>query len=100
MKRFVKTLGEAIQQYLQKEGLLSRSGKEDLPEAWRAAAGEEIAGHTQVCAMKRGVLRILVDSAPLLHELESFRKAELLEAMRGRCPKVTIRELRFVVQSR
>ncbi len=99
--KFIQSLGDAIQQYLRKEGLLARrSGGEDLESAWREAAGETTAARTRLCTLKRGVLRVEVEGAPLLHELESFRKAALTDAMRRLCPKSGIREIRFLVRSK
>lgn len=96
----MKTLGEAIQQFLKAQGLLARRGKEDLTAAWREAAGEAVAGHSRVCAPRKGVLRIEIDSAPLLHELNSFRRGELLAAMQRLCPRAALVEIRFAPNSK
>lgn len=98
--RTIKTLGEAIRQFIEREGLLSRRPGDALSTAWKEVAGEGISSHTRVCALKSGILQVEVDSAPLLHELDSFRKNELLEALKRACPRSDLRGLRFTVQSR
>lgn len=96
----MKTLGEAIREFFSREGLAARGGKVDLEAAWRQAAGEATAARTTLGVVKRGVLCIGVDSAPLLHELNSFQKKQLTEAMRALCPKAGIVELRFSVRTK
>jgi hypothetical protein len=44
--------------------------------------GVETAAHARVSAFTGGVMTVEVDSAPLLHELVSFRKRDLVEVLR------------------
>jgi predicted nucleic acid-binding Zn ribbon protein len=52
-----------------------RSGVQD---AWSRVAGTELADEARPATLRKGVLTVEVRSAALLHELEGFRKDELL----------------------
>ncbi len=47
-------------------------------EAWEQAAGPALAEETRPATLRGGVLTVEVRSAALLHELEGFRRDELL----------------------
>ncbi len=66
-----------------------------LEDAWRQAAGEEIAARTQVVSLKRGVLEIQVADGILVQELAGFRKRQLLTAMQMKVEAGKIKDLRF-----
>src|SRR6476619_2294027 len=66
-----------------------------LEMAWRGIAGDEVARHTRLGALRRGVLEILVSESVLLHELSQFRKRALLHAMQERVGATRVLELRF-----
>jgi len=55
-----------------------RRRKAGVEEAWSQAAGEELASETRAATLRQGVLTVEVRSAGLLHELQGFRKDELL----------------------
>lgn len=55
-----------------------RRRKAGVEDAWRKAAGDELADETRAATLRQGVLTIEVRSAGLLHELQGFRKDELL----------------------
>src|SRR5436309_1765297 len=68
-----------------------------LEEAWAAAAGPEVAPHTRVGGLRRGVLEVMVDNSVLLQELAHYQKRRLLEQFRSRLPGLTITDVRFRV---
>jgi predicted nucleic acid-binding Zn ribbon protein len=55
-----------------------------VAEAWREAAGPALASTTRVRGFKDGVATVQTASAPLCHELASFRREELLAALNAR----------------
>ena len=71
---------------LKKSGFLKRlrhrHAMRGLSDAWIDTAGPDVAGHTEVAGLDRGVLRILVDSAACLHEIANFHKNEMLAGLR------------------
>ena len=56
-------------------------GDAQLQSAWADAAGATIARQTRAMAIRRGVLHVAVDHAPLLSELAGFYRQSLLEKM-------------------
>jgi predicted nucleic acid-binding Zn ribbon protein len=65
-----------------------------LEQAWADAAGPELAPHTRVVALRRGVLEVEVDSAVLLHEMAQYHKRRLLEQVRSRLAGSPVNDLR------
>ncbi len=72
-----------------------RQGRLQLEDAWTAAIGPQGMAHTRVGGLRRGVLEVLVDNAPLLQELAHFQKRTLLEQLRRQLPNTVIHDLRF-----
>ena len=68
---------------------------ERFRQAWRTAAGPEIAANSDVQSYKEGELRIKVSSQALVHELGVYRKDELVarvnEALKGKDRIASIR---------
>lgn len=95
--RGARPIGEIITEYMSSSGLARRWSARDIHEAWIEAAGEEAAGHSQVVGLKNGVLSVIVDSAPCLHEMANFRKREILNEVRSRkgCEQISDIEFRL-----
>jgi hypothetical protein len=74
-----------------------RQARLHLERAWSEAVGVEYESHTRVLGLKRGLFEIEVDSAVLVQELMHYHKRRLLEALRGKLPGQSIKELRFRV---
>lgn len=72
-----------------------RRVQEELRRAWIDAAGDEIAGQTRVRGVRRGTLTIEVSSPPLCHELASFRRDDLLIALKERLGNTDIQDIHF-----
>jgi len=68
-----------------------------LPEALSSVLGPAHAGAVGFGGLRSGVLTLTVDSAALLGEMQGFRRAELLSAIRSTPEGGRIRDLRFVV---
>ena len=90
-------LGRALEAWLGEAGLLSGSARTELERAWQGAAGEGRAAQTRLVGLRQQRLWVEVVSAPLRAELETFRKAELLEGLRERYTRRHISDIRFVV---
>jgi hypothetical protein len=90
-------LAEVLARLFTARGWGRRQDRLRLEEAWDAAAaacGLE-PRQTQVGALRRGVLEVVVGNAVLLQELAHFHKRRLLEQLRGRLPGTPLTDLRF-----
>lgn len=90
----MELLRDIIGRYLQSAGLGRRLQYGELEAAWRKALGDD-AGHTRLDAVRKDVAVFVVDNAALLAELNNFRKAELLAALRAEVKGLAIRDLKF-----
>ena len=88
-------LKEILSRLFAARGWGRKQGRLRLEEVWAEVAGPELAPHTRVGTLRRGVLEVLVDNAVLLQELAHFRKRRLLEQLRGRLTNVPLTDLRF-----
>lgn len=94
-------LSEILSRLFTARGWGRRQDRLRLERGWVEAvstAGATIAAHTQVGALRRGVLEVLVDSPVLLQELSHFHKRRLLQRLRERLPGTNITDLRFRVE--
>ena len=66
-----------------------------LEDAWRQAAGEQIAIRTQVISLKRGVLEVEVADGVLLQELAGFEKRRLIATLQKLLDPGRVKDLRF-----
>ena len=55
--------------------------RDKMRETWARAAGPELAEETRPATLRAGVLTVEVRSTALLHELEGFRRDELLDRL-------------------
>ena len=76
-----------------------RLDKNAIFARWNEVVGEIIAQHTRVADAEAGVLHVEVNSAPLLHELSTYYRQEILESIKEVEEFSSIRELRFRVGS-
>jgi predicted nucleic acid-binding Zn ribbon protein len=65
-----------------------------LEQVWAAAVGPQVAPHSRVRGLRRGILEVEVDSAVLLHEMTQFHKRRILEQIRERLPGRPVHDLR------
>ena len=79
-----------------RKGLGRQLSRTLLHDSWPRAVGEPWAKYTQVGALRRGVLEVLVDNSTFVQEL-GFRKEEILKTLRPLVPDEYITDLRFRV---
>lgn len=92
-------VGEVIQRWVRRSGLVRLSDRERLWNAWQAALGPD-ASHTRLEALKNQVATFVVDSSALLLELRGFRKQELLETLHREVRSSFVRDIRFRLEKR
>ncbi len=83
-------LSDVLGRYMSESGLTQRYSLKEIHSGWLAAVGAEAAGHCSITGLRKGVLSVTVDSAAWLQELASFRKREVLAALRSQkgCQKI------------
>jgi predicted nucleic acid-binding Zn ribbon protein len=79
-----EALGEILDRAMKEAGLRRPPSSSPLEDAWREIVGEDVARHCRLSGVRRGVLTVEVFSAPLREELQVYRRAELLRALRAR----------------
>lgn len=93
-----RRLGELIAEMLKSSGVTRRDELRELSTAWSRAAGPEAAGRSRVVSLRDGTLTVVVESAALRQELETFRREEVLRTMRKDVPGRRIAVLRCVLK--
>jgi predicted nucleic acid-binding Zn ribbon protein len=88
-------VGKAISELIALKGLARVHGTEQLQQAWRTVAGEEIGRKSRVIELTRGVLHVGVGSSALFNELAGFHKQTLLETLQQQFAHLKIREIKF-----
>jgi predicted nucleic acid-binding Zn ribbon protein len=92
-------LGDILSRLFLSRGWARKSERLRLEAAWEAAlealAPLPLRQHTRVASLRRGVLEVEVNAAPLMQELNQFHKRRLLAALRQALPGTTIADIRF-----
>ena len=88
-------IGEILSRVFTARGWGRKQDRLRLEAAWAAAAGPDVAPHTRLGALRRGVLEVEVAGGVLLQELAHFHKRRLLEALRQALPGTTVSDLKF-----
>ena len=92
-------LSAALSELIARRGYARVRGDAQLQAAWIETAGATIARQTRAVAIRRGVLHVAVDHAPLLSELAGYYRQSLLEKLRERHADLKIRDLKFKLDS-
>jgi predicted nucleic acid-binding Zn ribbon protein len=95
MQKGPELLKEVLSRLFASRGWGRRQARLHLEDAWADAAGPEIAKHTRVVQLRRGVLEVEVANAVLLQELAHYHKRRLLEQLRSRLPSTPVNDLRL-----
>jgi predicted nucleic acid-binding Zn ribbon protein len=92
-------LSLALGELIAFRGYVRIRGDAQLQSAWADAAGKTIARQTRVVAIRRGVLHVAVDHAPLLSELAGYYRQSFLEKLQELHGHLNIRDLKFKLDS-
>jgi predicted nucleic acid-binding Zn ribbon protein len=92
-------LALALAELIAQRGYARVRGDAQLQSAWAEAAGGTIARQTRAMAVRRGVLYVAVDHAPLLSELAGYYRQSLLEKIQEGHADLNIRDLKFKLDS-
>lgn len=91
-RRNEQSLAEAIGGLIDGAGMRERLDEAAFTEAWTEVAGAMIARHTTGLRLRKGILTINVDSAPLRHEM-SFLRAEIQARLNERAGREAVTEV-------
>ncbi len=92
-------LAKALARLIALRGLARVKGEAQLQQTWKKIAGERIAKHTRALEIRRGILHIGVANAPMLGELASFHKLNLLTQLQTEHADLKIRDLKFQLKT-
>ena len=92
-------VGKVLSELIALKGLARVHGSQQLQQAWRTVAGEEIGRRSRVVELTRGVLQISVGSSAVLNELAGFHKQTILEALHQQFAHLKIREIKFKLKT-
>lgn len=92
-------VGDVLSRLMQKKGW-SRGGEHrEVFTAWSEVVPTTIGQRTRAVSFRDGRLIVIVESAPLMQELQCFRQAEFLSLLNTRLvargQQVTVRQLDF-----
>lgn len=93
-----RRFGDLIRDFLKSPVMARRGDMAELSEAWTRAAGAEVARRSRPVALKAGELMVNFASAAVRHEVEAFRKAEILARLKTELPGRRVASLRCVLQ--
>lgn len=94
----VSSVGNLAKNLLKNLGLEGSSKNRRINDAWKTAAGPEIAGHTRAVRLRNNVLTVEADSSALAAELNGFEKEALLERLAGVAGNLAILDLKFRIR--
>src|SRR5262245_54299776 len=92
-------LGTALAELIARRGYAQVRGDAQLQLAWAEAAGAVVARQTRAVAIRRGVLQVAVDHAPLLAELAGYYRQALVERLQEQHADLRIHDLKFKLDS-
>ena len=91
-----RPVGELVNNFVRKVVAPRQKKLQQLAAAWQDLLPAELTEHSCLETLSRGRLRVLVDSASHLAELDLLFKEGMLEALRQRCPSVSLGEVRLL----
>ena len=94
-REIARPISDLVGTFIRREVIPRQKRLARLGRAWRELLPEELLEHTCLENLSCGVLRVLVDNAPSLYELNQI-KEELLDQLRQYCPGIAPAEIRFV----
>jgi hypothetical protein len=94
-RRQPKPLGNLLENFLQRSVLPRQKNMSQLDRAWRELLPPELAQHSCLASLRGGKLRVLVDEAASMFELQLLVQQGLLDQLRQECPRVAVSQIRI-----
>ena len=92
-------LGAVVRALIRAKGLDKPSPLASLQGIWEELVGAELGRHSRFEGLRRGVLRVEVDSAAHMAELRGLIQAGLAEQISERCAEMGVRSIRLKLGS-
>ncbi len=77
-----EALEDILRRWLKENSLDTTLGRAQLESCWKDTVGDEVADRTRIVDLRGGTLVVEVDSAPLLGELSSYYREEIMSSLR------------------
>lgn len=94
MMKGLSSVSEIIPRVIKSMGLKKKAEQVQVMLDWNEIVSSPISEKTKPVEVKRGVLKVLVESSAWMNELQ-LMKAELIEKIEHRFGKNKIRDIRF-----
>ena len=91
----LESIEKILGRWLKANRIPQRLNRDSVFGKWKEVVGEAMAERTRVVDLTDGLLTVEVDSAPLLHELSTYYRQELLEELRRLEDFPNFRDIRF-----
>ena len=88
-------ISSILSRWMAKNRVRARVQDDSVFGLWPEIVGEDLASVTRPLRLSGGVLTVEVSSAPLLQELATYRRGEILASLRAHPGLENIRDLRF-----
>ena len=92
-------LGAVVRALIRAEGLDRPGALASLQGIWEELVGVELGRHSRLEGLRRGTLRVEVDSAAHMAELRGLIQAGLAEQLSERCEDMGVRSIRLKLGS-
>lgn len=96
-ERPVIDVADAVNKLVSKLGLNERICESEILATWESVVGEFLARHSTPNRLVNGVLHVQVLQPTVRYELESRWRPVVLEKLRDRFGKTTIKDIRFKI---
>ena len=94
-KRGMSSIEAVISHWMKKNRVRRYVDRNAVFSRWKEVVGAEFADSTRPVALRSGELVVEVDSAPLLNELSTYYREEILESLRQDEDFSEIQSIRF-----
>lgn len=91
-------IGNVVAELMSRKGLGRQRSAEQRESVWRDVIGADLAEMTRCGEVRRRRLEVVVANSTLMQEL-TFRKEEIIEALRHQLPELVVEDIRFRVGS-
>lgn len=90
-----QNIGEILDKYI-KSGLRRHRKQGRVVELWEEILPAELARHSRMVSLLRGVLKAEVEAGPYMFEMQNIRQA-LLEQIQQSCPGAGVNSIKLIV---
>ncbi len=96
IRRREQLLKSAVDRFMRRQVYPRRRRTGKLAAVWASLLPSELAAHSCLESLRNGQLRVLVDSAAHLYELNLLVQEGLLDELRRVCPRAALSQIKLV----